>query len=181
MLALRRVSNGAQDPRAGVHCRPCDHRRVRRASARLGISDNHIARAMVTPMPSETAVRDVIRRIDDAWRSKRFEGLAACFHHDAVIVGPGYVEFARGREKCAESYREFALNTDVISYAERAHVLRVWGNVAVYTFAWEMTYRRGDQSGLESGTDQLVLAIHEGAWCVVFRYIHFAPGQSSAP
>ena len=50
-------------------------------------------------------VRQVIARIEAAWRSKQFTGPEMCFHEDAVIVGPGYVEYARGRGKCAESYR----------------------------------------------------------------------------
>jgi hypothetical protein len=35
-------------------------------------------------MMHEGAVREVIERIDAAWRSKQFDGLEACFHRDAV-------------------------------------------------------------------------------------------------
>lgn len=56
---------------------------------------------------------------------KKFEGLEQYFHEQAVIVGPGYVEYAIGRGKCAESYREFATNADVLDYSEEAHSLRI--------------------------------------------------------
>ncbi len=125
--------------------------------------------------PTEQSLREVIARIDAAWRFKRFEGLDACFHEDAVIVGPGYAEFARGWEKCAESYREFASNASVLSYTESAHALRTWASTAVYTFAWEMQYRRADSAKREAGTDQLVFEFSQGRWQLVWRHIFFEP------
>src|SRR5450759_857273 len=91
---------------------------------------------------SAHSVRAVIAKIDAAWRLKQFDGLNECFHEDAVIVVPAYAEFARGREKCAQSYREFATNAAVLTYSESSHALRTWESTAVYTFAWEMEYQR---------------------------------------
>ena len=126
-------------------------------------------------MSAESAVRDVIARIDAAWRLKQFDGLERCFHEDAAILGPGYVEYARGRQKCAESYIEFATNAAVLSYSESAHALRTWENVAVYTFAWEMEYQRDKGSRHETGTDQLLFQLGSAGWQLVWRYIYFAP------
>jgi uncharacterized protein (TIGR02246 family) len=126
-------------------------------------------------MSAEAEIRDVIATIDAAWRAKQLAGLEACFHEDAVIVGPGYAEYARGRARCAESYREFATNAAVLAYSESAHVLRVWGTTAVYTFSWDMTYQRERGPRQEAGTDQLVFELAEGRWQVVWRYIHFRP------
>lgn len=124
---------------------------------------------------AEHPIREVIAKIDGAWRLKQFDGLDECFHEDAVIVGPGYTEFARGREKCAESYREFATNADVLSYSESSHTLRKWESTAVYTFAWEMQYQREDGPKHEAGTDQLVFEFAQGRWQLVWRYIYFGP------
>ncbi|MGA2821758.1 MAG: hypothetical protein ABSF61_14045 [Anaerolineales bacterium] len=49
-------------------------------------------------MSLESAVRQVIARMDSTWSSKRLDGLETCFHESALIVGPGYFEYARGRE-----------------------------------------------------------------------------------
>lgn len=54
-------------------------------------------------MSSQEAVREVLSKIEAAWRNKEFEGLERCFHEDAVIVGPGYTEYARGRRACADT------------------------------------------------------------------------------
>ncbi len=131
-------------------------------------------------MSDEAAIREVISRIDAAWREKKFDGLESCFHPDAAIVGPGHVEYAAGRSRCAESYREFATNADVLDYAEEGHRLRLWDAVAVYTFQWRMTYRRDGGPAREQGTDQLVLQRGGEGWQVVWRYIFFQPGENAA-
>ena len=130
-------------------------------------------------MSAKTDIRATLERIDAAWRRKQFDGLEQCFHERAVIVGPGYVEYAAGREKCAESYREFATNADVLDYSETAHRLRLWETVAVYTFEWRMTYRRDAGPRQERGTDQLVLQPGPEGWQVVWRFIRFEPAQDA--
>lgn len=126
-------------------------------------------------MSAESALRQVISRIDAAWRAKQFEGLEACFHEEARIFGPGYVEYANGRQKCAESYKEFASNAAVLSYSESGHALHLWETVAVYTFSWEMEYQRDKGPKREAGTDQLVFQFGLSGWQLVWRYVHFAP------
>jgi hypothetical protein len=67
------------------------------------------------------------------------------------------------------------MNASVLSYAESAHALRTWENVAVYTFGWEMEYQRQDGPKREAGTDQLVFEFVQGRWQLVWRYIYFTP------
>jgi hypothetical protein len=122
---------------------------------------------------AEVAVSKVITRIDAAWREKKFEGLEACFHPEAVITGPGFAEMARGRAACVESYREFATNAEVLAYSEANHQLRVWKSTAVYTFAWRMSFQRGEGPVHEKGTDQMVFQKGQDGWQVVWRYVHF--------
>jgi hypothetical protein len=132
-------------------------------------------------MADESAIREILARIDAAWRNKAFDGLEQCFHEHAVIVGLGYAEYASGRDKCAWSYREFATNADVLDYSEDSHSLRTWETVAVYTFQWRMTYRRDDGPKQERGTDQLVLQQGSEGWQVAWRYIHFRPPGDADP
>ena len=123
----------------------------------------------------EVAVSHVLARIDAAWRDKKFDGLETCFHPDAVIAGPGYAEYARGRKACVESYREFATNAEVLAYSESGHRLRVWKTTAVYTFSWKMTFAREQGPVHEKGTDQMVLQKGADGWQVVWRYVFFEP------
>lgn len=123
----------------------------------------------------EAQIREVIAKIEAAWRDKQLEGLERCFHDDAVIVGKGDREYARGRELCARSYRQFATNASILAYAESDQVLRRWGDTAVYTFTWEMTYQRDEGPKREAGTDQLVLVRGAAGWQVVWRCLRFEP------
>jgi hypothetical protein len=132
-----------------------------------------------TPADDEAAVREVLGRIEAAWKSKSFDGLDDCFHPDALITGPEYIVYAAGRAACAESYREFAAHASVLDYSESNHALHIWGGVAVFTWAWTMTYQREAGLRSESGTDQLTLGRDGGRWSVLFRHIHFAPSPES--
>lgn len=131
-------------------------------------------------MSTEIEIREVLSKIDAAWREKKFDGLERCFHEHAVIVGPEYIECAVGRSECAESYREFATNAHVLNYQEEAHSLRIWDTVAVYTFQWCMMYRRDGGSKQERGSDQLVLQRGPEGWQVAWRYIYFQPSDDAA-
>lgn len=126
-------------------------------------------------MTDESELRALIARIDAAWRKKQFDGLEACFHEQARIVGPGDVEYASGRQDCAHSYIEFASNAAVLAYSESTHALHIWESVAVYTFSWEMEYQRDNGPKLETGTDQLVFQRGPTAWQLVCRTLYFAP------
>jgi hypothetical protein len=123
-------------------------------------------------------LREVIDRIGAAWREKRFVGLEACFHEQAVITGPGFKVAAKGRGPCAERYREFASNAQVLAYTESGHELRQWGATAVYTYAWEMTWRRDQGPQSERGTDQLVFQLGLEGWEMVWRNLGFESSPS---
>jgi ketosteroid isomerase-like protein len=127
----------------------------------------------------EEAIRAVLKRLEDGWRHQHFAGLDSCFASDAVIVGPGGMVYAAGGAACAESYREFAANAEVLEYSESEHALRIWPGTAIYTFKWQMAYAREAGAKRECGTDELVLSIVDGEWRIVYRNIHFETGVAN--
>jgi ketosteroid isomerase-like protein len=94
------------------------------------------------------------------------------------MVSPGFQEMLRGRVACVESYREFAANAKVHDYTESDLKIAVWGDTAVCTYAWSMTYQRDGEQSREAGTDQFVLSREGKKWLAVYRYIHFAPTET---
>jgi hypothetical protein len=120
-------------------------------------------------------VRQVLERINDAWRSGRLDDLGNSFHADMVIVGPGYQELARGREACVASYREFLRASAVRAYRESKLALREWGGAAVATYEWEMDYEQGGRLHREVGTDLFVFERQGEKWLAVWRAITFSP------
>src|SRR5262249_40063567 len=120
-------------------------------------------------------VRQLVGRINEAWRSGQAEHLGDYFHPDMVIVGPGYQELARGRDACVASYRAFLQASVVRAYRESDLAVREWGGVAVATYAWEMDYEQGGRLHRESGTDLFVFERQGETWLAVWRFITFSP------
>ena len=118
-------------------------------------------------------VRDVIARINRAWREKSFAELRDCFSSDAVMVGPDYQVLGRGREFFVTSYREFAESAAVTQYSESEPLVEVFDNVAICAYDWTMTYDRDGVSSTERGTDQFILRREGPHWQVLWRYIKF--------
>ena len=117
----------------------------------------------------------LIQKINQAWKSGGADQLIDFFHPDMVIVGPGFQELGRGRDVCIESYREFAANAKVIDYTESDLKIGVWGDTAVCTYAWSMTYERDGKQSRDTGTDQFVFSRQGGKWLAVYGYIYFEP------
>jgi uncharacterized protein (TIGR02246 family) len=120
-------------------------------------------------------VRQVLARINNAWRTGDLDRLGDCFHPDMVIVGPGYQELGRGREACVASYRDFLRASTVRAYRESNLAVSEWGGVAVATYEWEMDYEQGGRRHREVGTDLFVFQRQGQTWLAVWRAVTFAP------
>lgn len=131
-------------------------------------------------MDDITALRRILERIDDAWTIGRTDPLRVLFHADMLIVGPGYQRFAVGREACVESYREFSANAKVLAYQPSQPDIRVWGDTAVASFAWSMTWQRTGDPVSDSGTDQFVFGRFGQNWLAVYRLVLFNQGQAAS-
>jgi uncharacterized protein (TIGR02246 family) len=121
----------------------------------------------------------LIRHLNEAWKSGRTDQLNDLFHTDMVMVGPGFQELVRGRAACVESYREFAANAKVHDYTESDFKIGVWGDAAICTYSWSMTYERAGEQSRETGTDQFVLSRQADKWLIVYRYIYFEPTKAN--
>jgi ketosteroid isomerase-like protein len=120
-------------------------------------------------------VQQALEWINESWRSGQMDRLADAIHPDMVIVGPGYQELARGRDACVASYRAFLSSAIVRAYRESDLTVRVWGNVAVATYAWEMDYEQGGRLHREKGTDLFVFERAGERWLAVWRAVTFSP------
>jgi uncharacterized protein (TIGR02246 family) len=123
-------------------------------------------------------VRQLLKRISDAWRTGQPGKLHEYFHEDMVIVGPGYREMGTGREACVQSYEEFLRNATIQEYKESEPVVRAWGNTAIATYDWEMAYEMNGRAGREVGTDLFVFGRENDRWVAIWRAIHFGPKAS---
>ena len=124
-------------------------------------------------------VRLLLDTINDAWLKGRPEDLAdvlnRCFHNDMVIRGPDLRTVATGREACVRSYEEFLREATVRECTLSDPDIDLWGNTAVATYSWDMTYQMGGQVYHESGHDLFALARGRKGWRAVWRAILPSP------
>lgn len=128
-------------------------------------------------MTDRDEVRGVLRRLTEAWLTHPAEDIPArmegLWHPDAVIVvvAAGAAEMARGAEACTRSYQDFVQQATVEDSRLSEPSVEVWGDTAVATGAWEMTYLLDGARATESGHETFVLVRTNGAWMIAWRAI----------
>lgn len=125
-------------------------------------------------MTEEDEVRRVIGRLHDAWSKNPSDeiprAMDGLWHRDAVILA-GAQEMARGREACIKSYQDFVEQAIVEDTTLGKPSIEVWGDTAVATSAWHMTYDLDGQRHTESGHESFVLVRTDSGWEIVWRSI----------
>ena len=118
-------------------------------------------------------VRQTLDAINRAWQERRFDVLNELFDENIVMRGPSLKEACRGREAAVQSYVQFMAQSAVIEYAESNHAGDMWGEIAIATYDWAMTYEQKGQTKTEKGQDMFVFTRSGSRWLAVFRLILF--------
>lgn len=125
-------------------------------------------------MTDEDEVRRVIDRLNTAWSrhppDQIPEAMEGLWHQDAVILA-GAQEIARGREACINSYRDFVEQATLEDTDVGEPSVEVWGDTAVATSLWHMTYDLDGQRHTESGHESFVLVRTNRGWEIAWRSI----------
>lgn len=136
-------------------------------------------------MSSETRSNDrkevegFIRKINEAWVEGRPGDLRDYFHEDMVIFGPGFGIRGEGREACVKSYENFVSQATVGEFVQTDLVMDIWGNTAVATYRFEVSYKINGRRHGDSGRDLFVLVREDGRWWAVWRTM-ITPSQGAA-
>jgi hypothetical protein len=116
-------------------------------------------------------IERLLKTINQSWLEGRWEDLEDSLHQDMVITAPGLKAGGRGREACIQSYRNFAARAEILDYRESDRAIDVWGDTAVASYRYEMSYRLSDQEHHDTGYDVFVFSRQEGKWRAVWRTI----------
>ena len=115
------------------------------------------------------AIRASLLELDRAWREGRYGDIGPLVHESVTVIPPGFRNRVEGRAPYVESYREFGANAKVEAYSLSPPTIEIWGDTAVATSRYEMTWDRDGRGHSESGHDVLVLSKRHDRWCVVWR------------
>lgn len=129
---------------------------------------------------AHAAVATTLSGLSDAWRSRRYEDVASYFDADAVMIVPGFSGRVQGRDVLVDGYREFMDRSTLTHYVEQPPVIDIFGDTAVASYRWEMTWVTREVENKASGHDLFVLQGSEiggrQSWRAVWRTMTFDSG-----
>jgi len=119
-------------------------------------------------------VREILNKINDAWlhgKASEVAGLVRPYFDDAMVMrGPGFQEVGRGGDLCANSYAQFLAAAVVNECTLAEPAIDMFGDSALATYAWDMTYTLNGKRYKETGYDVFAFARRPGAeWKAVWR------------
>ena len=129
-------------------------------------------------------VRHTLQRISAAWQDRRYQELAILFDENIVMVLPGLSARIEGRAAVVDSYMEFMEHSAVGDYWEDEPTIDVWGDTAIASYRWEMTWVSGGISESAAGYDVFTFSRRtdgDQAWRAVWRTmaLDVTPGDDS--
>jgi ketosteroid isomerase-like protein len=114
-------------------------------------------------------IRQTVERINEASRKGDIEALKHFCHKDVVIVPPGFVRRAEGRDKYLKSVEDFCAIGTFLEYKELSMKIDVFGNVAIVYYNYETKWEMEGKTFSETGTIVMVLSRNDGKWLMIWR------------
>jgi ketosteroid isomerase-like protein len=118
-------------------------------------------------------IRNLLDRVNEAWRARRYDELQEYFADDIVMKGPGLKELVRGKGPVVQSYADFMDKSDVTHYTESNHFVHRWDQTAAAGFDWSMTWVQNGTTDSASGQDMFVFERRGDRWIAVLRVMLF--------
>lgn len=110
-----------------------------------------------------------VRDANRAWTGDRPEDVSDLFHPDAVVVSRDGRVVVRGRDAIVASFVEYCEQARTHSFEELDHDVRIFGDTAVLTYGFAVSYEIEGARYDERGREILVFAREGGRWAVVWR------------
>lgn len=121
----------------------------------------------------QTAIRNVLSRINDAWLNQRGEAMTAilneCFSDDVVMRGPDFALLGKGHNLIVQSYHDFVTQAEVKKFSQDDPEIDITGDTAVAQYRWAITYLLNGQEYSERGRDIFIFVRRDEKWLAVWR------------
>ena len=114
-------------------------------------------------------IRELIRRMNDAWVKGEFDLLSSFFREDITMVHPDFVQRTEGREACVASYVDFVTQAKVNDLKLGDISIDVFGHTAVATYSYEISYEMGGEQFTDTGRDLFVFIRENDEWRAAWR------------
>jgi ketosteroid isomerase-like protein len=114
-------------------------------------------------------IKNLIDRINLAWREGRVDDLSALLHPDIVMVFPEFSGRSEGYMAMVAGFKDFCENARIQTYDESDLQIDAVGNSAVASFSFSMIYERDGSRYRSTGRDLWVFSNHGSDWKAVWR------------
>ena len=112
-------------------------------------------------------VWQALRALNDAWTKGNPGDLKNYFHKDMVAITATDRERLEGREACFTSWNNFTKAAKINHWKELEPRIQLYGNTAVVTYYYDMSFNMGGQTTNLSGRDMFVFVKEGGKWWAV--------------
>jgi hypothetical protein len=123
-------------------------------------------------------VADVLQRINDAWLEGRVDEMAADLDEGVVFVHAGFAARLEGRKRAVDSLREFVGPRAVAEYSESDLTIDAWGDTAVATYRYEISWEPAAKRPGQVGRDLFVFRRAGGSWVAAYRLAAEGPDST---
>lgn len=122
---------------------------------------------------SKNEVWKTLKDLNNVWIKGNPDDLKNYFHADMVAITPTDKKRREGREACIADWTEFSKTAKIHSWREKDPKIQIYGNTAVVTYYFEISFERGGQNIDFSGRDMYVFVMEANRWWAVAD--HFSP------
>ncbi len=117
--------------------------------------------------PVKLEVWQTLRALNDAWTKGKPDDLKNYFHRDMVAITATERERLEGRESCFTSWNNFAKAAKIHDWKELEPRIQIYGNTAVVTYYFDMSFDMGGQTVKLGGRDMFVFVNENEKWWAV--------------
>ena len=111
----------------------------------------------------------LVQQMNDAWAKDSPDELASFFREDIVMVNPDFSQRTEGRAACVASYEDFRSQAAISDFKISNPGIDVFGNTAIATYTYEISYEMGGERFSDTGRDIFVFVREHDRWLAVWR------------
>lgn len=117
--------------------------------------------------PQQQEVWATVRAMNDAWTRGNPDDLKNFFHRDMVAVAPNVRHRLDGGPACIEGWKRFCDAARIHRWEEVDPVVRVYGDAAVVSYYFRMSFDMGGPNIETGGRDLFFFVKENGRWWAV--------------
>jgi ketosteroid isomerase-like protein len=122
------------------------------------------------PPPDAAEVQEAVRQINALWLAGRVARLADHVIENVVIVAPDFDARVQGARALVDSFQTFVRNAKVHSFRESELTVDVFGESAMATYRFDMSYDFGGVTYDETGREFWMFVRVDKRWRLAWRY-----------